>query len=144
MQVRSITRYARISPLKCRDVVREIRGLPVSQALDILNFTPKKAAILVGNTLRSAIANAENNFNLDPESLVVSEAQVGEGPRLKRIKPVARGSAHPIIKRTSHIRIVVTDEAEIPQPRERGKKSAKPKAAQPAPAETPAETTAEA
>ncbi len=135
MEVRSITRFVRISPLKVRDVVREIRGLPVSQALDILNFTPKKAAFLVNKTLRSAIANAENNHSLAADRLVVKEAQVGEGPRLSRFKPAARGSAHPIQRRCSHIRLVVTDEIEIPEPRKRKAKAAKPaKAATPAPA----------
>lgn len=135
MEVRSITRFVRISPLKVRDVVREIRGLPVSQALDILNFTPKKAAFLVNKTLRSAIANAENNYSLAVDRLVVKEAQVGEGPRLSRFKPAARGSAHPFQRRYSHIRLVVTDEIEIPEPRKRKAKAAKTaKAAPPAPA----------
>jgi len=125
MEVRSITRYARISPLKVRDVVREIRGLPVSQAIDLLNYTPKKAAFLVGKTLRAGIANAENNHELSADNLVVKEAQVGEGPRYKRFKPAARGSAHPIQKRTSHIRIILTDEIEIPEPRQRKKRKAR-------------------
>ena len=138
MEVRSITRHARISPLKVRDVVREIRGLPVSQALDILNFTPKKAAFLVGKTLRSGIANAENNHEMSADKLVIKEAQVGEGPRLSRYKPAARGSAHPIQKRSCHIRLVLTDEIEIPAPRKRRAKTAgTKKAAKPAPAATP-------
>lgn len=132
MEVKSITRHVRISPLKVRDVVREIRGLPASQALDILNFTPKKAAYLVGKTLRSGIANAENNHEMSVDRLVIKEAQVGEGPRLKRIKPAARGSAHPIQKRTSHIRIILTDEIALPEPKKKTpaakKKSTTPKA----------------
>lgn len=120
MEVKSITRYARISPLKVRDVVREIRGLPVSQALDILNFTPKKSAALVAKTLRSAIANAENNHEIPADTLIIKEAQVGEGPRFKRFKPAARGSAHPYQKRTSHIRIIVTDEIPLPEPKTKG------------------------
>src|SRR5437870_5070543 len=113
MEVRSIYRYARISPLKVREVTREIQGLPVSAALDLLAFTPKKAAFLIGKTLRSAVANAENNANLKVDSLVVKEAVVGEGPSFKRIMARARGSASGIIKRTSHIRIVLTDEIPI-------------------------------
>ena len=85
MEVRSTYKYARISPFKVREVTREIQGLPVSAALDLLAFTPKKAAFLIGKTLKSAIANAENNANLKPDGLVVKEATVGEGPTLKRI-----------------------------------------------------------
>jgi large subunit ribosomal protein L22 len=113
MEVRSIYKYARISPFKVREVTREIQGLPVSAALDLLAFTPKKAAFLIGKTLKSAIANAENNANLKPDGLVVKEAIVGEGPRLKRIMARARGSASRILKRTSHIRIVLSDEIPI-------------------------------
>ena len=113
MNVTSTYKYARISPFKAREVTREIQGLPVSAALDLLAFTSRKAATLISKTLKSAIANAENNNNLRADSLVVREAVVGEGPTLKRFIPKARGSAGPIRKRTSHIRIVVTDEIEI-------------------------------
>jgi large subunit ribosomal protein L22 len=113
MEVRSTFKYARISPFKAREVTREIQGLPVSAALDLLAFTPKKAAFLIGKTLKSAIANAENNANLKPDGLVVKEAIVGEGPTLKRIMARARGSASGILKRTSHIRIVLSDEIPI-------------------------------
>jgi large subunit ribosomal protein L22 len=110
MEIRSIHRYARISAFKAREVTREIQGLPVSAALDVLAFTPKKAAILINQTLKSAIANAENNANLKVDGLVVKEAVVGEGPTFKRMKTRARGSGAQILKRTSHIRIVLTDE----------------------------------
>src|SRR5437868_3731156 len=113
MEVRSIYKYARISPFKVREVTREIQGLPVAAALDVLAFTPKKAAFLIGKTLKSAVANAENNANLKVDGLVVKEAVVGEGPTLKRIMARARGSASGILKRTSHIRIVLTDEIPI-------------------------------
>jgi large subunit ribosomal protein L22 len=113
MEVRSTYKYARISPFKVREVTREIQGLPVSAALDVLAFTPKKAAFLVGKTLKSAVANAENNANLKVGGLVVKEAVVGEGPTLKRIMARARGSASRILKRTSHIRIVLSDEIPI-------------------------------
>jgi large subunit ribosomal protein L22 len=113
VEVRSIYKYARISPFKAREVTREIQGLPVSAALDLLAFTPKKAAFLISKTLKSAIANAENNANLKPDGLVVKEAIVGEGPTLKRIMARARGSASQILKRTSHIRIVLSDEIPI-------------------------------
>ena len=110
MEVRSIYKYARISAFKVREVTREIQGLPVSAALDVLAFTPKKAAFLINKTLKSAIANAENNANLKADGLVVKEAVVGEGPTSKRMKTRARGSGSQILKRTSHIRIVLTDE----------------------------------
>src|SRR3982750_4200939 len=93
MEVRSTYRYAKISPFKVREVTRAIQGLPVSAALDILAFTPKKAAFLINKTLRSAVANAENNANLKVDGLVVKEAVVGEGPSFKRIMARARGSA---------------------------------------------------
>ena len=113
MEVRSIYRYARISPFKVREVTREIQGLPVSAALDVLAFTPKKAASLIGKTLKSAVANAENNANLKVDGLVVKEAVVGEGPTMKRMIARARGSGSRILKRTSHIRIVLSDEIPI-------------------------------
>src|SRR5947209_18092522 len=113
MEVRSTYKYARISPFKAREGTREIQGLPVSAALDLLAFIPKKAAFLIGKTLKSAIANAENNANLKPDGLVVKEAIVGEGPTIKRMMARARGSSSQILKRTSHIRIVLTDEIKI-------------------------------
>ena len=116
MEIRSIYKYARISPFKVREVTREIQGLPVSAALDVLAFTPKKAAFLINKTLKSAIANAENNANLKADGLVVKEAVVGEGPTFKRMKTRARGSGARILKRTSHIRIVLTDEKPEKQP----------------------------
>jgi large subunit ribosomal protein L22 len=130
MQVRSTYRFARISAFKAREVTREIQGLPASDALDLLRFVPKKAAGLVRKTLASAVANAENNNNLNVANLVVQEAVVGEGPTAKRFQPKARGSAGPIHKRTSHIRIILTDEIEIKRREKSGakksKKSAKP------------------
>src|SRR5213595_3405073 len=113
MEVRSTFRYARISPFKAREVTREIQGLPVSTALDLLAYTPKKAAFLIGKTLKSAVANAENNANLKADGLVVKEAVVGEGPTMKRMMARARGSGSRILKRTSHIRIVLSDEIPI-------------------------------
>jgi len=113
MEVRSIYRYARISAFKVREVTREIQGLPVSAALDVLAFTPKKAAVLIGKTLKSAVANAENNANLKVDTLVVKEAVAGEGPTIKRMMARARGSGSQILKRTAHIRIVLTDEIPI-------------------------------
>src|SRR2546425_10817393 len=130
MNVTSIYRYARISPFKAREVTREIQGLPVSAALDIVAFSPKKVAALIAKTLKSAVANAENNNDLRVENLVVKEAVIGEGPTFKRFQPKARGSAGPIRKRTSHIRIVLTDEIVI-QTREAKKKAATKKTKKP-------------
>ena len=143
MEVRSIYKYARISPFKAREVTREIQGLPVSAALDLLAFTPKKAAFLINKTLKSAIANAENNANLKPDGLVVKEAIVGEGPTFKRIMARARGSASRILKRTSHIRIVLTDEIKV-ETREtrKAKRKAEEKAAKRAAGTTGAEGSA--
>jgi large subunit ribosomal protein L22 len=132
METRSIYRFARISPFKAREVTREIQGLPVQQALDLLAFTPKKAAGLVAKTLKSAVANAENNHQARVEALVVREAVVGEGPTFQRFIPKARGSAGPIRKRTSHIRIILTDEIEIVT--RETKKAAKKKTASKKPA----------
>lgn len=109
MEIRSIYKGARLSAFKCREVTREIQGLSVSNALDLLANTSRKAARLVEKTLKSAVANAENNNNLRADKLVVKEAVVGEGPTLKRFQPKARGSAGPIRKRTSHIRIILTE-----------------------------------
>lgn len=124
MEVRSSYRYARMSAFKVREVTREIQGLPATDALDILRFTPKKAAELINKTLKSAVANAENNNNLRVETLVVKEAVVGEGPTIKRFVPKARGSAGPVRKRMCHIFITLTDEIAIER-RERVKKSSK-------------------
>ena len=125
MQVRSTYRFARISAFKAREVTREIQGLPASDALNLLRFVPKKAAGLVRKTLASAVANAENNNNLNVENLVVQEAVVGEGPTAKRFQPKARGSAGPIRKRTSHIRIILTDEIEIKRREKRDRRKSK-------------------
>jgi len=147
MQVNSIYKFAKISAFKAREVTRAIQGLPATDALDLLRFTPKKAALLVTKTLKSAIANAENNNNVNVATLVVKEAIVGEGPTAKRSQPKARGSAGPIRKRSSHIRITLTDEIEIKR-REPAAKTKNPRskkaAAKPAPAAPVAETSAPA
>lgn len=127
MQVKAVYKYARISAFKAREVTREIQGKPVSDALDLLAFTPRKAATLVDKTLRSAVANAENNNSMDVDSLVVQEAVVGEGPTLKRWRARARGGAGPIHKRTSHISITLTDEIEIERREKRSGSKAKRK-----------------
>lgn len=134
MEVTSTTKFVRLSPKKARDVAREIQGLPVSNALDILTFTPKKAAFLIGKTLKTAIADAENNFSLDTNSLIIKEAVIGAGPTMRRFKPRAKGSAGAIIKRTSHISITLVGAP--PEKKERAPKKAAKKADKAPAAET--------
>ena len=131
MEVKSTTKFVRLSPKKARDVAREIQGLPVSTALDILTFTPKKSAQLIGKTLKTAIADAENNFSLDASSLIIKEAVIGAGPTLRRFKPRAKGSAGPILKRTAHISIPPVGSAP-----EKKRRVARKAAAKAAPAKT--------
>ncbi|MDH5393563.1 MAG: 50S ribosomal protein L22 [Gammaproteobacteria bacterium] len=109
MQVSSKLRYARISAQKCRLVADQIRGLPVDQALQELTFSTKKAAKMVKKILESAIANAEHNEGADIDDLKVSTVFVDEGPTMKRIQPRAKGRAYRILKRTSHITVMVAD-----------------------------------
>jgi len=130
MEVKSTTKYVRLSPKKARDVAREIQGLPVSSALDILTFTPKKAAQLIRKTLNTAIADAEHNFSLDTSTLVVKEAVIGIGPSIKRFKPRAKGSAGGIRKPTSHIFITLVGSA--PEKKKRAPRKAAAKKAEPA------------
>ena len=137
MEVTSTTKFVRLSPKKARDVAREIQGLPVSNALDILTFTPKKAAFLIGKTLKTAIADAENNFSLDANSLVIKEAVIGAGPTMRRFKPRAKGSAGAIIKRTSHISVTLVGAP--PEKKKRAPKKAAAKKADKAPAEAETE-----
>jgi large subunit ribosomal protein L22 len=103
-------RYLRVAPMKTRRVVDMIRGLPAAQAQAVLAFAPQAAAEPVGKVLASAVANAQNNFSLDPRTLVVSEAYVDEGPTMKRFRPRAQGRAFRIRKRTSHVTVVVTSQ----------------------------------
>jgi large subunit ribosomal protein L22 len=104
---RAIARHVRVSPMKARRVVNLVRGLPAKEALTVLQFAPQQASEPVYKVLASAIANAENNERLDPDSLLVAEAYVDEGPTLKRFRPRAQGRAYRIRKRTCHITIVV-------------------------------------
>ena len=110
MEVKAYTKYTRMSPLKVRKVARAIQGRNAGEALEILSLIPRKSARLIGKTLKSAIANAENNNNLSSDTLTIKSTIIEEGPAFKRFRPAARGSAHPYKKRTSHIRIVLTDE----------------------------------
>lgn len=109
MKAHATARYIRQSPYKVRAVLDLVRGLPVDEARTVLRFTDRRAADPVLKVLNSAVANADNNFSLDPDDLVVAEAYANEGPTLKRWRPRARGRATRIRKRTSHITIVVSD-----------------------------------
>jgi large subunit ribosomal protein L22 len=99
--------HVRVTPMKARRVIDLIRDLPAGEALSILKFAPQAASEPVAKVVASAIANAENNFSLDPDTLVISRAFVDEGPTLKRFRPRAQGRAYRIRKRTSHITIEV-------------------------------------
>jgi large subunit ribosomal protein L22 len=105
---RAVLRHARLSPYKVREVLDLVRGRPVHEAEDILRFSDRDAAIVVGKVLRSAVANAENNDELDPEELFVSACFADEGTTIKRWRPRARGRATRIRKRTSHITVIVS------------------------------------
>lgn len=108
---RSTARYVRVTPQKARRMVDLIRGLPAAEAQTVLRFAPQAASETVGKVLDSAIANAENNHGMNTDTLVVSEAYVDEGPTLKRFRPRAQGRAYRIRKRTSHITVVVSEDA---------------------------------
>jgi len=109
METTAKLKFARISPQKCRLVADQVRGLPVEKALDVLKFSQKKSAQILGKVLDSAIANAEHNEGLDIDELKITQVFVDAGPTMKRIQPRAKGRANRIIKRTSHITLMVGD-----------------------------------
>ena len=111
-QVRATAKFVRMAPRKVRLVVDQIRNKSVEQALEVLQFSPRAAAEPVAKTLRSAVANAENNNGMRADNLVIKYAYVDEGPTMKRIRPRAKGSASRIRKRTSHITIIVSTREE--------------------------------
>ena len=148
MEVKARTRYAKISAFKVREVTREIQGLPAEQALEIVRLIPKKAARLIGKTLASAIANAENNNNLRAGNLVIKEAVAGEGPTMKRMHTRARGGGARINKRSAHITITLTEAAPAAAKPAKAKaagakKTSAPKAKKPALNDTAAPAIAE-
>ena len=107
--IRSKSKYVRMAPRKVRLVVDLIRGMNALEAVEMLKFVRKAAALPVSKTLKAAIADAENNFNKDPEQLIIAEARVDGAPTLKRGRPVSRGRYHRILKRSSHIVIGVKE-----------------------------------
>jgi large subunit ribosomal protein L22 len=112
--------HVRVTPMKARRVVNMIKDLPAQQALAVLRFAPQAASEPVAKVLASAIANAENNFSLDPETLIITRAFVDEGPTLKRFRPRAQGRAYRINKRTSHITIEV-ESIDVPSAPKKGR-----------------------
>jgi len=109
MQAKALARYVRIAPRKVRLVVDLIRGKRVDEAFAILRHTPRAASPVLEKLLNSAVANAEHNYSLDVNNLVISDAFVNEGPMMKRFQPHAQGRAFRINKRTSHITLVVSE-----------------------------------
>ncbi|RMF04063.1 MAG: 50S ribosomal protein L22 [Chloroflexi bacterium] len=110
MQVRAVSKYILGSPVKARRVVNSIRGMRAEEALEVLALLPQRAANPVYKTVKSALANAEENFALDPEDMVISEIKIDEGPRLRRARYGARGRFKPIKKRMSHITVVLEED----------------------------------
>ena len=111
MEVKAISRYVRISPQKVRMIAGAIKGKPVETGLNILKFMPQKAAGLVEKTVRSAAANADHNYGLDVDNLVIENLIVDQGPSLKRFRARARGRGARILKKTSHITVILAEEA---------------------------------
>lgn len=109
MEARAIAKYIRMTPRKVRQVVDLVRGKNVAEALILLRFTPKAASEVISKVIKSAAANAEHNFSMSPESLFVAEAMVDPGPTLKRMMPRPHGRANKMLKRSSHITIVVRE-----------------------------------
>ena len=109
MEAKAVAKYIRIAPRKVRVVMNLIRGKSIAEAFAILKFTPKAGADVIEKVLKSAVANAENNFDMNVDKLYVSSAYVDQGPTLKRIHPRSRGQAFSILKRTSHVTVVVSE-----------------------------------
>ncbi|MFO7965132.1 MAG: 50S ribosomal protein L22 [Desulfobacterales bacterium] len=110
MEVKAVAKYIRISPRKVRILVDGIKGQPVEKGLDSVKFMPQKAAGILEKLIRSAVANADHNLNLDVDSLIIRNIIVDGGPTLKRFKARARGRGTRILKRTSHITVILAEE----------------------------------
>jgi large subunit ribosomal protein L22 len=109
MEVTAVTKYVRVSPSKARDLIQQLRGKPVAVAMGVTGLSERKAARAICKTLKSAIANAEHNSKLSVDELMVKDVIIDQGPMFKRHWPRARGMVSPILRRTSHIKIVLTD-----------------------------------
>ena len=108
-QAKAVAKFVRIAPRKVRIVIDLIRGKDIADAFAILKFTPKRGSKLIEKVLKSAVANAENNFDMDSNNLYVAACYVDQGPTLKRIQPRSRGQAFSILKRSSHITVIVKE-----------------------------------
>ncbi len=135
MEVQAVAKYVKRAPRKARLIADAVRGMKVGDALAYLQFSPKHAAADVAKVVRSAAANAEHNFNLNREELVVKQLLIDEGPTMKRLRPVSRGMAHQYFKRTCHITAVVEDlpdaQANRPATRRRPAAATRPRSAKP-------------
>ena len=109
MEIKAVSKYVRMTPTKARDLTRAITGKSVGEALRTVELNKRKAAVCIGKTLKSAIANAENNHNLDVDALVVAEASVGKSVTIKRFATRGRGKSTRILKPFSRLRIVVRE-----------------------------------
>lgn len=109
MEVRAMTKYLPISPRKLALVCDKVRGMDAQEALVVLEFMPQKGALFVQKTVASAIANARNNFDLNPDTMVISQIWAGEGPKFKRFKAGARGRYKPRVKRQSHLWVTLAE-----------------------------------
>ncbi len=109
MEARAHVRHVRISSRKVKLVIDLIRGKKVNEALAILRYTPKKAAVILEKLIKSAAANAENNYDMNPDNLYIAEIYANQGPTLKRFRPRAMGRANMIRKRTSHISVTLKE-----------------------------------
>lgn len=125
MEVKATSRYIRMPPSKARALARKVQGRSVAEALKLVDFAASKAGRMIGKTLKSAIANAKNNAKLAVDDLRVREAVVNEGPRLKRYWPRARGGVSPILRRTCHVVVVLTDDGKGQEPTAAGSEKAK-------------------
>ncbi len=142
MEVKAVEKYIRISPKKARLVADMVRGEKAVKAQTMLKFVPKKAAQIIYKALTSAIANAENNAGLKKENLVISKITVDKGPSLKRFRPRSKGMASSLLKRTSHVTVVVSDLAAevVAKPKQETAKKAETKEAVEAPKKATAKT----
>jgi len=111
LEVKAVLRYVRISPQKVRELIGAVKGRPVESALSALKFMPQKAAGIVEKVMRSAVANADQKPDIDIDSLIVRNIYVDQGPMLKRFRPRARGRGCRILKRTSHITVILAEES---------------------------------
>jgi len=124
MQITAKLRYLRLTPRKVRQIADAIRGKKVIEAQTILQFLVRRPVLPISKLLKSAIASARNNFQLDPDNLYISKITVDEGPKLKRWRPVSRGTAHPIWKRTSHITLILEEIKPTAKKKKKTKKTA--------------------